>query len=80
MTSNLINADLFFRTDLELLAVWAKIAHLVPQLREEEKNPGLYWELESAAQLAKKFLDSLGPEAYETFVSKYRPNCVPAAG
>ena len=52
----------------------------MPQLREEEKNPGLYWELESAAALAKKYLDGLGPDAYQTFVSKYQQNAAPLSG
>ncbi|MEK7408143.1 MAG: hypothetical protein AAB225_23985 [Acidobacteriota bacterium] len=63
LTSGVLHATLFFQTDLELLAVWERIHHLVPELRAAANNPGLYRDLEVAAGMARRYLAGLGTAA-----------------
>lgn len=63
LTAGVLNATLLFQTDLELLAIWGKIGHLVPELRAAQENPALYRDLELAAEMARRYLASVGAGA-----------------
>lgn len=63
LTAGVLNSALLFQTDLELLAVWGKIRHLVPELRAAQENPALYRDLELAAEMARRYLASVGAGA-----------------
>ena len=63
----LINEDLFFENNGEFYAVWARIRHLAPQVRERNRNPTQYHNLEALAAKYEKWLEARAPGAVSAF-------------
>lgn len=57
-----VEPELFFETQGELTAVWEKVKHLVPALREEFHNPAFLENFESMATAREKFLEAKAPD------------------
>src|SRR4051812_4311256 len=49
ITSGVLSETLFFQSGMELLFVWERIRDLVPTMRDVNKNPLLYLNLEKVA-------------------------------
>jgi hypothetical protein len=67
VTSGVLNAELFFQNNGELLFVWERMRPVVPQFREFTKNPHAYRNLETVANAHIKWMESNGPGAYAGF-------------
>src|SRR5262249_48945861 len=67
VTSGVLNAELFFQNGMELLFVWVRVRDLVPQLREANKNPTTYSNLEAVAGQYIQWLEARAPEAFAAF-------------
>jgi hypothetical protein len=61
----LITAGFFFENTGEFWAVWEKIKHLAPALRENRKNPSLWSNLETLAGNYEKWMAKRAPEALD---------------
>jgi hypothetical protein len=72
ITSGVLSQQLFFQSGRELLFVWEKIRDLVPQVREVNKDPTLYSNLEMVAQAFIAWMRGRAPEAYSTFSNRVR--------
>ena len=72
VTSGVLNQELFFQSSGELLFVWERIRHLVPEFRQFTKNPAAYRNLETVATAMGKWMESHGPEAYPAFQAMVR--------
>ena len=70
VTSGVLNRDLFFETNGELLFVWERIRHVLPSLREAFQNPKAFHNLEKVGNAFLKYLDSCGPEAVSAFQTR----------
>ena len=67
VASGVLNAELFYASNMEMLFVWEKIRILLPEVRIAQKNPMLYRNLE---QVATEFLEHMkagSPEWYDEF-------------
>ena len=67
VTSGVLNAELLYASNTEMLFVWEKIRILLPEVRAAQKNPMLYRNLE---QVANEFLDHMkagSPDWYDGF-------------
>ena len=67
VASGVLNAELFYASNAEMLFVWEKIRILLPEVRAAQKNPMLYRNLE---HVATDFLDHMkagSPEWYDGF-------------
>lgn len=67
VTSGVLNQDLFFESNGEMLGVWERLRGLVPGMREFTKNPHMFRNLEIVGEAYVKWFASHGPEAYPTF-------------
>ena len=67
VTSGVLNQELFFQTNGELLFVWERVRELVPGFRATSKNPHSWRNLETVGNAFIKWMEALGPEAYPTF-------------
>jgi len=67
VTSGVLNQELFFQSNGELLFVWERIRLVVPAFREFNKNPHAYHNLEKVANLYIGWMEANGPEAYSAF-------------
>ncbi len=70
ITGGILNQELFFQSQTELLFVWQRMRGLIPEMREAYKNPHLYENLESVATAYIKWLDGKAPEAYAAFAAR----------
>jgi hypothetical protein len=65
VNQGLITADFFFENTAEFWAVWEKIKHLAPALRENRNNPFLWSNLETLAGAYEKWMAKRAPEALD---------------
>jgi L-rhamnose mutarotase len=77
MVASLLNAgvlhkDLFFQSGLELLFCWERIRDVVPTVREMNKNPYQFKNLEAISKEFIAYLETAGPEAYPAFSKRVR--------
>ena len=70
ITSGVLNQELFFQYGQELLFVWVRVRGLVPQLREANKNPLSFQNLETVANSYIKWMDEKAPEAFAAFAAR----------
>ena len=54
VTAGVLNQDLFFETNGELLFVWERIRHIMPAMREAFKNPKAFHNLEKVGNALMK--------------------------
>jgi hypothetical protein len=72
ITSGVLNQDLFFQTNGELLFVWERVRELLPAYRAMSKNPNSWRNLETVGNAFVKWMEANGPEAYPTFQAMVR--------
>ena len=72
VTSGVLNQDLFFQTNGELLFVWERVRELLPAYRAMSKNPNSWRNLETVGNAFVKWMEANGPEAYSTFQGMVR--------
>jgi hypothetical protein len=62
----LINVDLFFENTGEFWIVWDKVRNFVPTVREKNKNPMAWKNLEKLAEKYEEWMAKRAPEALES--------------
>ena len=67
VNSRLIKQDFFFQSTGEFFAVWERIKHLLPKVREAFKNPHLWENLDLMAGNYEEWMNKRAPEALDTF-------------
>ena len=72
MTAGVLNSDLFFQSGRELLLVWERVRDIVPAVREQNKDPLAYRNLETVAQSYIQYLEHHGPGTYQAFSARHR--------
>ncbi len=70
VVNGILNADLFYRSNSgELLHVWERVRRIIPVMREAQKNPLGYRNLEEVANGFIRFYQENAPGYYENLVS-----------
>jgi hypothetical protein len=70
VVNGILNAELFYRSNSgELLYVWERVRRIVPALREAQKNPLSYRNLEEVAKGFIEFYGKNAPGYYENLVA-----------
>jgi hypothetical protein len=72
LTSGSLNEKLFYQTGREMLVVWERVRDIVPGIREANKHPLEYKNLESAAKDYIKWWKKAAPGAYDAFSKRIR--------
>ena len=67
VTSGVLNQELFFESNGELLGVWERVRHILPGFRNLTKNPEAWKNLEKVGNAYVDYLKSEGPGVYEAF-------------
>lgn len=70
LVSGVLNQELFFQSGREMLLVWTRIKHLVPDMRQQFNDPSLYRNLEQACHSYIEYLNQSSPQAYPSFESR----------
>ena len=67
-----LDAELFYRSSLELLFVWERVRDVLPAIRQVRKNP-LFWEdFEKVATGMIAWMQARAPESYAAFSARVR--------
>jgi hypothetical protein len=77
VTSGVLNQELFFESNGEMLAVWERVRHILPGFRAMTKNPDAWKNLEKVGNAYIDYLKSKGPGVYEGFQAMI--NSIPQA-
>jgi hypothetical protein len=72
VTSGVLNAELFFQSGRELLFVWERLRDVLPAIREQQKDPMYYSNLEAAAAELIAYWEHRTPGAYQAFSARVR--------
>ena len=72
ITSGVLNRELFFESGRELLLVWERMRDILPQVREQYKDPMLWGHLETVGNEYGAALKRRNPEAYEAFLKRVK--------
>jgi len=70
ITDGVLNAELFYKSGRELLFVYARLRHVLPEVREKLANPGELKNLEIAALAYIKWWNDQQPGAFEAFCAR----------
>jgi hypothetical protein len=62
----LINEDLFFENTGEFWIIWDKVRNVAPTLREKNKNPMVWKNLETLAEKYEQWMAKRAPEALDS--------------
>jgi len=76
----LINPDLFFENTSEFWIIWDKVRNVVPTLRENNKNPMTWKNLEKLAEKYEKWMAKRAPEALDSMRKRLAAPPPPKAG
>lgn len=72
ITSGVLSQELFFQSGRELLLVWERLREILPALREKNKDPFAYANLEAVATAYIEHLDRKAPGTYAAFSARQR--------
>lgn len=72
ITSGVLSQELFFQSGRELLLVWERLREILPALREKNKDPFAYANLEAVATAYIEYLDRRAPGTYAAFAARQR--------
>ncbi|MBK5291963.1 MAG: hypothetical protein JJE04_09840 [Acidobacteriia bacterium] len=67
--AGVLNKELFFESNRELLLVWERVKPTIAGLRETYKDPHAYHNLETVASAYAEWLNERSPGSYEAFVA-----------
>jgi hypothetical protein len=67
VTAGVLNEELLFQNTRELLVFWLRIKPVVKEVREVQKDPNAWKNLETVAEAFAKYM---GPEAFEAFAAR----------
>ncbi len=70
VTSGVLNEELFFQSNREILLVWLRLKPIVAEVRELNKDPKAWRNLET---VANAFATYMGPESFEAFKTRVAP-------
>lgn len=73
----LVNEDLFFENTGEFWIVWDKVRNVAPALREKNKNPITWKNLESLAGKYEQWMAKRAPEALEALRQRLAGSAAP---
>jgi hypothetical protein len=72
VTSGVLNRDLFFQSGRELLVVWERVRDILPAVRDQQKDPMYFSNLEAVANEFIEYLEHRTPGAYKAFSARVR--------
>ena len=72
VVAGVLQKELFFESNREMLVVWERVKNLVPELREQFKDPKLFFNLEQTAEWYVAWVRQRGEGCYEAFSERVR--------
>jgi hypothetical protein len=70
ITAGVLNPELFFVNNREMLVVWLRVHHVIAEMRAAYKEPTFWENLETVGQQFTAFLQRTSPGAFEAFSAR----------
>lgn len=70
VTSGVLNRELFFQSGRELLLVWERIRHVLPEIRVQYKDPHYLAHLEAVGEEFARYFEGRSGDGYAAFVTR----------
>jgi len=70
ITAGVLNQDLFFQSNRELLMVWIRVMPVIEEIRAAFKDPSYMKNLEIAGNAYIEYLNKISPETYPAFKAR----------
>lgn len=70
VTSGVLNGELFFQSGRELLLVWERIRHVLPEIRGQYKDPHYLGHLEAVGEEFARYFEGRSGDGYAAFVKR----------
>lgn len=70
VSAGVLGEELFFESNRELLLVYVRIAKLIPLVREANKDPFAFKNLETVAKNFIEWMNKRAPGSYEAFADR----------
>ena len=68
----MLNKELFFQSGRELLLVWERMRDVLPEIREQYKDPQLWPHLETVGNEFAAYFKERSPDGYEAFLKRIK--------
>ena len=72
LTTGVLNKELFFQSGREMLLVWERIRDVLPAVRDQQKDPMYFGNLEAVAGEFIEYLEHRTPGADKAFSARVR--------
>jgi hypothetical protein len=72
ITGGVLNKDLFFQSGRELLFVWERIRDVMPEIRQQYKDPNLWPHVEAVGNEFAAYFQGRSREGYDAFVKRVK--------
>lgn len=70
VTSGVLNRELFFQSGRELLLVWERIRHVLPEIRVQYQDPHYLAHLEAVGEEFARWFEGRSGDGYAAFVKR----------
>jgi hypothetical protein len=70
ITSGVLHKELFFQSGRELLVIWERMRHLLPEIRARQKDPLLWSHLETVGNEFAAYFKARSGDGYDAFVAR----------
>ena len=67
-----LNKELFFQSGRELLVVWERMRDVLPDIRQQYKDPHFWPHLETVGNEFAEYFKKKSPEGYEAFLKRIK--------
>ena len=70
ITAGVLNPELFFVNNREMLVVWVRLRNLLPEMRAAYKEPTFWENLEAVGEQFTRFLERTSPGTFDAFTAR----------
>ena len=70
VTAGVLQRDIFFDSNREMLLVWERLKPLVEEYRKKTEDPEAWGNMETVAGPFQEWMEARGPKCYSAFVKR----------
>ena len=72
ITTGVLHKELFFQSGRELLLVWERMRDVLPEVRQQYKDPNFWPHIETVGNEFAEYFKKRSPEGYDAFLKRVR--------
>ena len=72
ITTGVLHKELFFQSGRELLLVWERMRDVLPEVRQQYKDPNFWPHIETVGNEFAEYFKKRSPEGYDAFLKRLK--------